>query len=558
MNPEQVTSLIAQGEKFTVEFKRATSKSVLNDRELVETVVCMANGAGGHVLLGVEDDGSVTGAGPRHDGRTDPDLLSALVLNRTDPPLAVGVSVIPVDDVEVVVIDVPDAPSVVGTKDGVFKRRATRVDGSPECIPYRPHDMLSAGFSLTGRDYAAVPAREATLADLDPAEFDRLRRLAATSGGDSVLQAASDTEICRALRVLDGEGEVTLGAVLLFGRPQALERYVPSAECLFQELDGGRIKTNESRRVPLLRAAEELYALLDARNTEDEVMVGLHRLGIPRIPRSTLREAIANALVHRDYAELGPITVQLTEDEFRTSSPGGFPPGISLLNLMDLSRPRSVILADAFKRAGIVDRAGRGIHEMYESLLRAGRGGPDFNRSTDRSVTVVVPTSGSDLDIVRFIVSFEADQRTTLTFNQLRLLHAIKTIGSASVSELSAELSLDVQKVRTTASRLLELGLLEVRGGGRNRRYHLTAAFYRVAEDRNAYVRVRAADPIQQDQMVLSYVDAYGTITRGQVATLCMLGPDQARAVLKRLTASGKLVMRGERRGAHYVPPDAP
>jgi ATP-dependent DNA helicase RecG len=111
--------------------------------------------------------------------------------------------------------------------------------------------------------------------------------------------------------------------------------------------------------------------------------------------------------------------------------------------------------------------------------------------------------------------------------------------------------------VRTTASRLLELGLVEVRGAGRNRRYHLTAAFYRVAEDRNAYVRVRSADPIQQEQMVLSYVTAYGTITRDQVAALYMLSPEQARAVLKRLTAEEKLVMRGARRGAHYVLPNA-
>lgn len=82
----------------------------------------------------------------------------------------------------------------------------------------------------------------------------------------------------------------------------------------------------------------------------------------------------------------------------------------------------------------------------------------------------------------------------------------------------------------------------------------MTASFYRVAQS-SEYVRLQDTDPIQQDRMVLAYVEQYGSITRRKVAELCRLGVDQARVVLRRLVDSNRLELRGERRTAHYVLP---
>ena len=64
------------------------------------------------------------------------------------------------------------------------------------------------------------------------------------------------------------------------------------------------------------------------------------------------------------------------------------------------------------------------------------------------------------------------------------------------------------------------------------------------------YVRVHGFEPLQQEQMVLQYVDAHGHITRTEAAELCSLTPDQASRLLRRLASAGKLTRRGERRGA--------
>lgn len=96
----------------------------------------MANGRGGLLLLGVEDDGTVTGLAPRHGSTTEPQLLQAMILNKTEAPVATRVEIYEVADLPVAVIDVPNMPMPVGTKTGKYLRRSMRTDGKPECTPY--------------------------------------------------------------------------------------------------------------------------------------------------------------------------------------------------------------------------------------------------------------------------------------------------------------------------------------------------------------------------------------------------------------------------------------
>jgi ATP-dependent DNA helicase RecG len=78
---------------------------------------------------------------------------------------------------------------------------------------------------------------------------------------------------------------------------------------------------------------------------------------------------------------------------------------------------------------------------------------------------------------------------------------------------------------------------------------------YRVLDAPAGYVRVHGFEPLQQEQMVLQYVDAHGQITRTEAAELCSLTPDQASRLLRRLAKEGRLELRGERRGSEYVKP---
>lgn len=542
-----LADLIAQGESLDLEFKREA-----NDSELAKAVACLANGQGGILLVGVDDDGVVRGAKPRHRTHTDPDRVAAVIQNHTEPGLPVAVRVEQVDGLDVILIDVPRAdPGPVATKDGFFTKRVLNAAGHPECVPMTPHEVVSIGMVTRGMDYAASPARGATVGDLDPAEFDRFRRMCATTG-DRGMSSLSDLDLLRALGLVPVSDRISLGAVLLFGTSDAVHRWIPTAEFLFQDLRRTPLAANDRIAGPLFAVAEELRRRIDERNSITELMAGLHRVEVSLIPQVTRREAVANAIVHRDYAELGPTQVQIGDATFTVANPGGFPPGVTVHNLLDQSRPRSPALADAFRRAGLVERRGKGVNEMFEQQLRAGRDAPDYSRTTPDSVIVSVPLGTADLDLIRFLVTFENESQRDFSLDELRVVHELRAGGSATGSELTEALGLGPPVVRAAATTLVSLGILEARGNGRNRRFHLTARFYDLAEDRNAYVRIRGADPLQQERMILDYVAAYGSITRSQAAQLCQTTPGAARTVLKRLVEAGRLALIGERRAARY------
>ena len=377
------SDLIRAGETLTSEFK-----SHLNDRDLTKTVACLANAEGGTLLLGVDDAGKVIGAQTRPGGHMDPARVAAYVQNSTDPPLGVEVRLETIDGQPVFRIDVPRAlPGPVATKDGYYTKRVLDTLGQPQCMPMSPQEIVSMGMMTRGQDYAAAVAVGASLADLDPAEFDRYRRLSRFTGDSTA--SLQDEDILRALGLVPLGSPISLGAILLFGTSAAISRWVPNAEFIFQDLRIGGSATNERLVGPLLRVSETMQSLIDARNSLTELMAGMHRVEVSLIPNVTRREAVANAIVHRDYSALGPTRVQIDDAEFVVANPGGLPSGVTIHNILDESRPRSPILADAFKRAGLIERKGKGVNEMFEQQLRAGRDAPSYARSTTNGVSAM-------------------------------------------------------------------------------------------------------------------------------------------------------------------------
>ena len=561
MDTDRLRELIAQGESLNLEFK-GEEKAPLSDRELVEAVVCMANrptSEEGFILIGVEDDGRITGARPRHEaGTIDPRRIQALIANRTQPPLTCSVEVTNFEGKRVIVIKVPRADRPVGTSEGVYKRRALGGQGKPQCLPFLFHEMQASLASRGTLDYSALAVPEASWEDLDPLEFERFRRLLRESRGhgDAVLLDLPDFELAKALGAVEANHEPTtvrILGLLLFGREEALGRFVPTHEVAFQVLRGTQVEVNDFFRWPLLRVMEEILTRFRARNREEEVMVGLLRLGIPDYPERAFREAVANALVHRDYTRLGAVHVQWHEDRLVVSNPGGFPEGVNLDNiLVTPPRPRNPLLADAFKRVGLVERTGRGIDTIFMEQLRNGRPAPSYEQSTPTDVVLVFRGGKANLDFVRLVVEEENRRGRVLTLDELLILNALWQERSISGSQAAKLLQKPESDARAVLERLTEDGLVEARGEGKARTYHLSAATYRRLGLSSGYVRRRGFEPIQQEQMILQYIQAHGRITRREAAELCQVKDYQAYHVLRKLQRQGQIKLVGKGRGAWY------
>jgi ATP-dependent DNA helicase RecG len=307
-----------------------------------------------------------------------------------------------------------------------------------------------------------LPLSSATWDDLDPLEFERFRRIIWESGaqGDAVLATLPDVDIARALGVVDvdGDSRPRAGALLLFGKQESLQRFVPTHEVAFQVVRDLAVEVNEFFRWPLLRIAEEFFARFRARNAEEEFQFGMVRVGVPAYPEVAFREALANALIHRDYTARGAVHVQWRDDALEISSPGGFPRGVRTDNLLVAPpHPRNPLLADAFKRSGLVERIGRGIRRMYEAQLRFGRMSPDYRRSTDAFVVAVLPGGPANLALTRYIIEYEQDGRR-LSLAELQVLTELLLARLLSTAEVAALIQHTETEARGVLSRMVETG----------------------------------------------------------------------------------------------------
>ncbi len=539
-------------ESLTVEFKSDRSK--LPDRELIEALVCLANAEGGELWLGVEDDGTPSGLRAEHrllEG------LAGMVAARTSPSLNVQAEAVELDGMIVARIQVPKAQGEVATTSGVYLRRRLKHDGTPECVAMLPHERSSRASSFGLLDVSAQPVAGATLADLDPLERERLRQAVQQYGGDRVLLELDDEALDGALllttRQPDGTRTPTLTGLLLIGRETSLRQLVPTHEFAFQVLAQQAVRFNEFRRFPLLKALDWLETNFRPYNPEEELQVGLFRVPVPKVDLGAFREAVANALVHRDYHGRGAVHVRLEDDALVVSNPGGLVDGVTLTNLLVTEpRPRNPALADAMKRIGVVERSGRGVDKIFRGMLKFGRPAPDYSYTTAQSVVLRLPTTEADLDFRRLVVEHERATNAELPIDSLIALAALRELKRLSADALAERIQRDATSAKRTLEALTEAGMVEAHGATRARSYTLSASLYQAAGNKAAYTRQAGFTPIQHEQMVLSYVQQHGQIQRADVMGLCRLSPDQAAKLLKRMKEKGALIQQGERRWAVY------
>ena len=552
MTSEEAQTLISQGETLNVEFKGERSGS-LNDRDLVEAVVCLANRVDhewGYLFVGVEDDGSITGARPRHgNSRIDPLRVEALLGSRTRPAISCRAELVTVFNKTVLVLQVPKSRSPVATSDGRYLRRTLDGRGKPECVPFLFHEMESHISGRGGSEYLALPIPNATWDDLDILEFERFRRTIRESHGigDQTLISLSDRELARALGAVDGpmdHPEIRLLALLLFGKEESLRRLLPAHEVAFQELSDTQVVVNDFFRWPLLRVMDELLGRFRARYRETEIQVGFKRIGIPDYSEKAFREAVANALIHRDYTRLNAVYIQWRKDWLEISSPGGLPEGVSMDTLLVTApHPRNPKLADAFKRAGYVERTARGIDTIFFEQLRNGRVVPSYERTTSTDVVLVLSGGPPDIPFVRMVAE-EGLAGRSLDLDDLLILRAWWDRGTLSLEEAAHIVQKSPREIQEKMDDLKRRNL-------QVKRIELSANDNLEIKDK-ASISVRTPSRLSSkegkiiEDKILGLAEEKGLISRSDVVSFCLVSDDQAYRILQKLVSKRKIKRIGK------------
>lgn len=533
---------IPNKETLEVEFK--SDLKCYPDHDLIEEIVGMTNTVGGVLYLGVEDNGSITGVHKKHKDAVG---VTALIANMTVPPISVRSEVIYEESQYILKIEIPRSRGVVATTWGKILRRRLKIDGSPEVIPMYPYEIPTRLSELGMLDYSAQPLAGATINDLDPNQRVRLRKIIQTrQGGEKNLLSLPDDELDIALRLVTKVGESyvpTVTGMLLLGKEEKIAELMPTAKSSFQVLEGTAIRMNEDSSKPLLELFENYETYVKAWNPERETEYGLFRIPIPEFDWSAFREGLVNAFCHRDYTMLGRVRVSIDDEGLSISNPGGFIDGVNLKNLLTVEpHGRNPALADALKRIGLAEKTGRGIDRIFEGSIVFGRPWPDYSESTSQMVRLFIQRAKADLAFAKFVSDEQNKQGKPLSIYNLMILSVLNAERRSTIDRIVEITNLGESKIRTAIEIMIEQGLIEASGRGKNRSFILGSKIYKENKEAIQYVRQSDIDSIRYPEMIAKLaITQNGIITKQDIAELLKITPSQAYSYIKKMQQEGKL-----------------
>ena len=544
-------SIFPQEETLYIEFKSDVKK--VSDQELIEAVVAFANTKGGSIYIGIEDDGRITGIHEQHQNNIIG--LGAMIANHTVPPQTVRIELISCP-LPVVKIEVSISRTTVASSSGKILRRRMKVDGTPENVPLYPHEINARLAELGQLDYSAQPVAGAVYEDLDSTERQRLRKVLALQRGEMNLLELSDEELDQALRLVksvDGVLVPTVTGLLLIGKSERIRELLPTAEVAFQVLMGTEIKLNDSGIKPILSLFEKFDEYMSAWNPERELEYGLIRMSVPEFDKRAFREAVVNAICHRDYTILRRTLILIDDNGLSISNPGGFIEGISADNLLSAEpHGRNPALADALKRIGLAERTGRGIDRIFEGSLVYGRPLPDYSDSNSISVKLFIPRAKPDKSFIEMIAAHQNKSGQSLSITSLLILSELKQQRRASLHHLASSIHLSDARARAAIEMLIEAGLIEAIGNGKSRNYILSSGAYKASGDPMGYIRQKDIDSIRYEELIMNLINKQGYVTRSNVVSLLHISESTAYKLLKSMAEHGKLKLGSKGKYAKY------
>jgi ATP-dependent DNA helicase RecG len=402
-------------ESTTVEFKEYRDEQALhNAKDLAEEACALANTNGGVVVVGVRDSSNLHGDSLEKQvvGFPTCDILTLRerLAGKLKPHLELQVFELQFEGKNLLVIDVPPKrDGLVATSSGKVYTREGR-----SSRPMGPDEIERSVKTLQTYDWSGDDVDISPAEGLDPeavaeakAEFIRSRGL------DSLDDAAF-------LEAVEGtkNGVLTKACILFLGKEQTIRDHLGDFEFRFTwRTSAGTLIINDIWYGCLWKAIQRTRLHFEKCNSSFTLEDGGKKYQIPAMDPQAFHEAFLNALVHRDYAVDGMVSVQYESGTLVISSPGGFYGGVTADNIVRHEpRHRNKALARVLMLFHMIDRAGVGVMRMGIHSLRYGRGFPRFAEKNGYvqvemeaeyfrpGIFVLVQTDGADYSVADLLV----------------------------------------------------------------------------------------------------------------------------------------------------------
>ena len=439
LSVEEIKNMVKDGEGYHADFKRSVPPKV---RELSEEVCGFANASGGYVLIGVDNDNQIVGA------EIDNAKRSAIQdsIGEISPKPLYELYAVDVDGKLVWVIDVASSKNKPH-----FVAGAAYIREGASCQKLTSAEEIRALFQQNNKVYFdAMPAPKINLPDeLDIANFNEFKMESGISN------AIGNEQILENLQVYDEDGFVKRGGVLFFAKVPEKHFFQAVVRCvMFKGNEKIYILDDKTFGGPLPQQYKKAMEWLKGKlQVAYDIKGEGPRREIWEVPLSVFKEAIINALSHRDYYEQGAtITIEMFDDRVEISNPGELLPSVAQ-NFGHKSISRNPLVFGLFNRMRLVEHIGSGIPRMIKDMTDANLPEPRFDTNGLFTVTFRRPTKQSQEQII-----------SSLSNEQKKIILLIKENPKLTMNELANEIGIGRTKTYQNIKVLREKGLLTRKG----------------------------------------------------------------------------------------------
>ena len=521
--------------EFPSESRYVEWKSGSSGAAIQKAIVAFSNADGGVLILGVDDQGKPTGK--PYNEELERKLWE--IVNQIESPGRIDLSGLRVGSVEVTVVSVERRrQGVAQTSDGTAVIRKGKQN-----LPLRGTALVEL-MSQRVRENFDASLSSWSLADTDPDLLSRLCEAFEIDRGTND-RATADALEERGLVVRQGGKDMLTKAGALFLVPAAPDEF---GKCFVEVFRFQQGATEHDRRAVFggtpAQQVDDATAWIDEELGFDLVVVELERHELRRLPFRALREAIANAVAHRDYQLSGSaVEVRMTPHEVVVTSPGGFVAPVNSDNLRNAHAARNRRVINALRAFGLAEDAGRGIGIILAEMAADLRSEPTFAEQPPGHVTVRLPIESPVSPEERAWIREQETQSRLLPGDRRVLIEAArgKELTNTSVRSL---LNVDSTAARRSLQRLRNVGFLEQNGERGGARYRISPGLRRPVGLKLSRSEIRS---------VILEMAAARAITNSMVRNEMGLSRNETVTLLRDLVADGLLKRQGSKRGSQYL-----
>ena len=356
---------------------------------------------------------------------------------------------------------------------------------------------------------------------------------------------------------------ITYAALILFGKRPALLKYLPTAEVVFEYRSteaSGPAGQRMDFRDGFFNFYDAIWEIINNRNENQHYQDRFAMLPVPTFNERVVREALLNAVSHRNYQQGGSIFVRQYHRKLVIESPGGFPIGVTVENILDRHQARNGRIAAIFQLCGLVERSGQGMNLIYEQSVREAKPLPHFLGSDGYIVKLTLDCKVIHPRMLAFVKQIGANKLEQLSTDDYLLLGAIfrgEDLRDVDITAVGRLIALEIVKhtpegIVPIIDTLSELSSDKQRKSSENidKNEDTTHFIGTQSELSSDKVPINSSD---KQNKVLEYMAKHDFVTTAELAELLQMSQRGMLKILHKLEAGGLIAKTGKNRGTKYI-----